>query len=252
MKNNTYRGKTESESGAIGIGAMIVFIALILVAAVASAVIIQTGEKLQQNAQQTGSDTQREIAGKIAVKKVVIEDADEVFMYFESSPGSDVLDVSDIAWQVACNNRDPDDDGNLDETADNAGYQFIAGFFGDGDDTNDDNIHFAYPEEYMGPTDDGVGIAARDGDYGDVEDDPLVAGDGNGDDTSREAMFINPGENYVIMMDLDAGEDWSGNDCSIADQDINNEITLWIHIQGGGSTYETLTVVDKTHGADLV
>ena len=49
------------EIGSIGIGAMIVFIALILVAAVASAVIIQTGEKLQQNAQQTGSDTQQEI-----------------------------------------------------------------------------------------------------------------------------------------------------------------------------------------------
>ena len=50
--------------GSIGIGAMIVFIALILVAAVASAVIIQTGEKLQQNAQQSGSDTQQEISGK--------------------------------------------------------------------------------------------------------------------------------------------------------------------------------------------
>ena len=152
MKNNTYRIKTDSESGAIGIGAMIVFIALILVAAVASAVIIQTGEKLQQNAQQTGSDTQREIAGKIAVKKVVVEDNTQVFMYFESSPGSDVLDVTDIAWQVACTNRDPDGDGTLDETQDNAGYQFIAGFFGDGDDTDDDNGNFAYPEEYMGMT----------------------------------------------------------------------------------------------------
>ena len=57
------------EIGSIGIGAMIVFIALILVAAVASAVIIQTGEKLQQNAQQTGSDTQQEISGKISVTR---------------------------------------------------------------------------------------------------------------------------------------------------------------------------------------
>ena len=40
--------KIENDQGSIGIGAMIVFIALILVAAVASAVIIQTAETLQQ------------------------------------------------------------------------------------------------------------------------------------------------------------------------------------------------------------
>jgi len=64
--NELNKGKNDNSSdtvAAIGIGAMIVFIALILVAAVASAVIIQTGEKLQQNAQQSGSDTQREISG---------------------------------------------------------------------------------------------------------------------------------------------------------------------------------------------
>ena len=63
--------KTNKESNdnlaAIGIGAMIVFIALILVAAVAAAVIIQTAEKLQQNAQTTGDDTADNMAGKIFI-----------------------------------------------------------------------------------------------------------------------------------------------------------------------------------------
>ena len=73
--------------GSIGIGAMIVFIALILVAAVASAVIIQTGEKLQQNAQQSGSDTQQEISGKISIITVWVGDqtagVEEITMVFE-------------------------------------------------------------------------------------------------------------------------------------------------------------------------
>ena len=57
---------------AIGIGAMIVFISLILVAAVASAVIIQTAEKLQQNAQRTGDDTSDELSGKITIQSAFV------------------------------------------------------------------------------------------------------------------------------------------------------------------------------------
>ena len=52
-------------SGSIGIGAMIIFIALILVAAVSSTVIIQTIEKLQEDGDSTSNDVQDEISRKV-------------------------------------------------------------------------------------------------------------------------------------------------------------------------------------------
>tara|TARA_B100000575_G_scaffold176857_1_gene141810 strand:- start:865 stop:1584 length:720 start_codon:yes stop_codon:yes gene_type:complete len=61
------------DDGSIGIGAMIVFIALILVAAVASTIIIKTAEELQQNAENTSSDTRQQISGKVSVADVYVK-----------------------------------------------------------------------------------------------------------------------------------------------------------------------------------
>ncbi|MBJ29787.1 MAG: flagellin, partial [Euryarchaeota archaeon] len=47
MSEDYQLAQREREEGSIGIGAMIVFIALILVAAVASTIIITTAEELQ-------------------------------------------------------------------------------------------------------------------------------------------------------------------------------------------------------------
>ena len=65
----------DNESGSIGIGAMIVFIALILVAAVASTIIIKTAEELQQNAENTSDDTRKQISGKVSVVDVFVKTA---------------------------------------------------------------------------------------------------------------------------------------------------------------------------------
>ena len=64
------------EEGSIGIGAMIVFIALILVAAVASTIIIKTAEELQQNAESTSDDTRKEISGKISIINMIVNGSD--------------------------------------------------------------------------------------------------------------------------------------------------------------------------------
>jgi len=61
-----------SDSGSIGIGAMIVFIALILVAAVASTIIIKTSEDLQQSGEDTSSDTRQELSNKVLLEAAYI------------------------------------------------------------------------------------------------------------------------------------------------------------------------------------
>ena len=94
QQNDTY--------AAIGIGAMIVFIALILVAAVASAVIIQTGEKLQQNAQETGDDTQNSMRGKVKLVGAYRTNGPIFNFIMVASPGSADIAEADMLFQMHC------------------------------------------------------------------------------------------------------------------------------------------------------
>lgn len=61
-----------NDSGSIGIGAMIVFIALILVAAVASTIIITTIEELQQSGEDTAGDTRQELSNKVILESAYV------------------------------------------------------------------------------------------------------------------------------------------------------------------------------------
>lgn len=88
--------------GAIGIGAMIVFISLILVAAVASAVIIQTAEKLQQNAQNTGDQTSDELSGKLSVMQGYVDGGNDYVLYVRLAAGSSSIVATTISWQLFC------------------------------------------------------------------------------------------------------------------------------------------------------
>ncbi|RLI11498.1 flagellin [Candidatus Bathyarchaeota archaeon] len=83
--------------GAIGIGAMIVFIAMVLVAGIAASVLIQTSSRLESQAMATGEQTTAEVATGISVAGVqghVNGDIDYLVVEVRPRAGSKPIDLS--------------------------------------------------------------------------------------------------------------------------------------------------------------
>ena len=88
---------TEDEQAAVGIGTLIVFIAMILVAAVAASVIIQTAENLQQRAYAVGKQTIRDVSSGLQVIEVTgytdVNKTKILYLAIAISPRAGSLDI---------------------------------------------------------------------------------------------------------------------------------------------------------------
>jgi len=91
--------------GAIGIGTMIVFIAMVLVAGIAASVLIQTSSKLQRQAMTTGQQTTGEVATGVEVYNVEghVDGStiDKLAIIVRARAGSNPIDLSTTVLQLS-------------------------------------------------------------------------------------------------------------------------------------------------------
>jgi flagellin FlaB len=92
--------------GSIGIGAMIVFIAMVLVAGIAASVLIQTSTTLETQAMATGQETTKEVSTGVAVFDILGYAADDsdiskLAIMVRPRAGSDGIDLAQTYVELA-------------------------------------------------------------------------------------------------------------------------------------------------------
>jgi len=98
----------DTDRGQVGIGTLIVFIAMVLVAAIAAGVLINTAGLLQSQAEATGQETSDQVTDRVQVQSITgstdsTPEITELDIVVRKSPGSGDIDLTNAVIEVFAN-----------------------------------------------------------------------------------------------------------------------------------------------------
>ena len=134
MKNLTFKNKGET-----GIGTLIIFIAIVLVAAIAASVLLGTAGSLQQKALTTGKQTQQEVSSGIQCISLTAQngsngDVENFEVLVKLSAGSDPVSLNDTIVTFDTKNSSQTLSYEPNQSSVTSGSEFIVSYVKTGPD----------------------------------------------------------------------------------------------------------------------